>query len=411
MSKTPLLPRTRRMLTYEAAVRGVALAVLWFACSRALGPIFLSIRFAFASCFLVCVVLPEIIFMLVHVMGAKRAISGRSAFGEHTQDQVSQRLATSRAVQQEIRDALPYLEMIEKQMVDSLTDSDREVVCAIEQLGLMSLHASEQKQHIALSVQTSRQITEQTHHQLETSHALLAGVENQLAAQIKTIGSIALQTRLLALNAEVEAAWAGDAGRSFAVVANELKRLAELSAQAADNVGGGERRASTNRSSARIRPPQQPAGRHPAGRHPEGQLAEIHDPGSKEDLIGMMSRLIANLADMHSGLAGSGELLLKIISEVDANYSTTVHGLTGILGHLQFQDVMSQRMEGVRASLADMRDHLARLSEHEQTSDGDGRFLTTFKDLFATHRDRSRSTGLSLAPSTAEHSRAAIELF
>ncbi|WP_208999817.1 methyl-accepting chemotaxis protein [Stappia sediminis] len=94
-------------------------------------------------------------------------------------------------------------------------------------------------EEIARQVATTAQIVEQTTANANASNQKIGGLAeaaNRIGDVVSLISEIAEQTNLLALNATIEAARAGEAGKGFAVVASEVKSLAGQTAKATEEI-------------------------------------------------------------------------------------------------------------------------------------------------------------------------------
>jgi methyl-accepting chemotaxis protein len=168
----------------------------------------------------------------------------------------------------------------------------------------------------------------------------LAEVTEDLKRMASSVADIAKQTNLLALNAAIEAARAGEAGRGFAVVADEVRKLSNQSGSLGKDIQ--QKVDAVNRATN-------------SALASAGQMS-LQNEGLMKTSGETIHRVLERFSDVLQGLSESSQQMAEGSNNVRERVEE-------VLVHLQFQDRTSQILNAVRKDIDRL---LAQLREQER---------------------------------------------
>ncbi len=173
---------------------------------------------------------------------------------------------------------------------------------------------------------------------------------------VKTISEIAEQTNLLALNAAIEAARAGEAGRGFAVVADEVRKLAISSQEAAMDISNIITEIQSNTKLA-VQEIESGNKEVVAGTKSIESTEEAF--GSIISMVQDVSAQLENIAKVVSEMANSGNVIAKNISTVRESSKKNAEEAENVSAASEEQSAAVNGLSAASSKLADLAAELS----------------------------------------------------
>ena len=163
----------------------------------------------------------------------------------------------------------------------------------------------------------------------------------QLTPLATLISEISRQTNLLAINASIEAARAGQEGAGFKVVAAEVRRLSTQTAEAARQISEGITQAASSI---------------------DAEMAQV-EAMQGDSAAAQLGEIAQHIQVMSDTLGDVVPYLGQLSSNMDAGMATVTEDIINTLGDMQFQDINRQLLEQINNALGSLSDHFSQIYE------------------------------------------------